>query len=66
MKKILKNSARCKSCGDIIESKHRHDWVSCKCGKIFVDGGLEYLRRGAEDLNLIEDLSIVNNESNNK
>ena len=30
---------------DIIESTHVHDFVSCKCGKLCVDGGLEYLRR---------------------
>ena len=45
--KILVNKARCKLCNDIIESTHRHDFVRCKCGEIFVDGGLEYLRRGA-------------------
>ena len=35
--------------------KHRHDRVSCKCGGCFVDGGLDYLRRGGE----FEDISIV-------
>ena len=55
--KYTRNAARCKCCGDVIESRHVHDFVSCKCGAIFVDGGLEYLRRGAKDLNLIEDLS---------
>ena len=25
------SKAKCKNCGDIVESKHRHDWVSCKC-----------------------------------
>ena len=43
--KILKNCIRCKHCGDIIESKHVHDYVSCKCGAVAVDGGHEYLRR---------------------
>jgi hypothetical protein len=36
---ILCNKAQCRKCGDIIESKHRHDFVHCKCGAIFVDGG---------------------------
>lgn len=45
MKKILRNSARCNKCGDVIESKHRHDFVSCKCGAIAVDGGYNYIRR---------------------
>ena len=42
---ILINKAKCKNCEDIIESKHRHDFVSCSCGKIAVDGGKDYLRR---------------------
>ena len=35
---------KCLKCGDIIESKHRHDFVSCSCGTCAVDGGDEYLR----------------------
>ena len=44
-KKIIKNVAQCAKCLDIIESKHTHDFVSCKCGRISIDGGHEYLRR---------------------
>ena len=43
------NRAKCLKCGDIIESKSIHDFVSCKCGEIFVDGGQEYFRAGAKD-----------------
>jgi len=43
---ILTNKAKCMRCGDIIESKFRHDFVECSCGSIFVDGGKDYLRRG--------------------
>ena len=46
MEKIIKNKIRCKYCGDVIESKYRHDHKRCKCGKVFVDGGKDYLRRG--------------------
>lgn len=46
MRKIIKNSAQCKLCGDILVSEHRHDFKECKCGEIFVDGGNSYLRRG--------------------
>ena len=45
MKKILCNKIKCKKCGDIIESKNRHDFVTCKCGSVAVDGGNSYLRR---------------------
>jgi hypothetical protein len=36
----------CAACGDVIESKHRHDMVWCVCGETFVDGGSEYFRAG--------------------
>ena len=42
---IITNKVKCKKCGDIIESKHRHDFKYCKCGSIAVDGGHDYLRR---------------------
>lgn len=45
-KKLLRNRAQCLHCHDIIESKHVHDYVSCSCGKLSVDGGKDYLRRG--------------------
>ena len=43
--KIIRNAIQCKRCGDIIESKHVHDFVTCKCGACSVDGGHDYLRR---------------------
>ena len=61
--KIIHNRARCKNCGDIIESKSTHDWVCCSCfhksnGKTgcFLDGGLEYFRCGGYP-EYIEDMS---------
>ena len=42
---IIKNMIRCKHCGEVIESKTRHDYVRCKCGAVAVDGGHDYLRR---------------------
>lgn len=42
----LKNKAYCRNCSTFVESKHQHDFVSCKCGAIFVDGGNEYWRAG--------------------
>lgn len=43
---ILFNQAQCLMCNEIIRSLHRHDFRSCKCGNLFVDGGTAYLRRG--------------------
>ncbi len=45
-KSPIVNKARCTICGDIIESKSVHDFVKCKCGRIFVDGGHDYQRTG--------------------
>ncbi len=59
---IKSNKAQCRKCKDIIESKHRHDFVACKCGEIFVDGGKDYIRRGAKDLTNIIDLSEETND----
>ena len=60
---VVTNKAQCRICDDIIESKHRHSFVRCKCGEIFVDGGKEYLRRGASDLNNIIELSETYEET---
>jgi hypothetical protein len=45
----LKNRAKCKLCGDVIESKHRHDFVACKCENISVDGGNDYCHMNVKD-----------------
>ncbi len=66
MRKLIKNAARCLKCGDVIESKHRHDMKFCKCGLIGVDGGLAYARRvfSTEDWQAsYEDLSEYEGEA---
>jgi len=52
-KKKYKNKARCKNCDCVVESKFRHDFVSCACFKetdgergFFLDGGNDYHRFG--------------------
>ena len=47
---IIRNAAQCMKCGNIIESKSRHDFVTCSCNNIFIDGGLDYFRAGARDM----------------
>ena len=56
---ILSNQARCKLCDDTPFSRHRHDFQSCRCGEIAVDGGTEYIRRLAKDMSNLDDMSIV-------
>lgn len=47
----MKNKAKCKLCESVIESFHQHDYVSCKCGEISIDGGEAYFRCSAKDWN---------------
>ena len=61
MQKIIKNQVKCLKCGDIIESKNRHDFVTCSCGNVSVDGGKDYLRRTFYNKDDYEELSIVEN-----
>lgn len=45
----MRNRAKCKLCNSIIESFHRHDYVTCTCGEISVDGGRDYFRASAKE-----------------
>lgn len=56
-KKISFNRARCRKCGTFLESKTVHDFQTCACGAISIDGGREYIRQLAVDWNLFEDLT---------
>jgi DNA-directed RNA polymerase subunit N (RpoN/RPB10) len=51
---IIQNAVNCLSCGDLIVSKHRHDFVTCTCGAVSVDGGQEYLRRVGDFGNAVD------------
>lgn len=54
---VVTNKAQCRLCGDIIESTYRHDFKSCKCGEISVDGGKDYLKRCFKNYGNIIELS---------
>lgn len=54
---IIRNIAKCLVCGEIIESLNRHDFRTCKCGRLSVDGGHEYLKRSFQKMEEWEDLS---------
>ena len=55
-KKLTKNQWKCLYCDDIIESKHQHHFISCKCGKMSIDGGTEYIRL-VGDFSMMQDMS---------
>lgn len=43
MEKIISNKIQCKHCGEIIESKHIHEFITCKCEDCSVDSEHYYL-----------------------
>jgi len=46
---------RCKNCGTVLHSMHRHDFRQCSCSnRAFVDGGFDYIRLGAIDMDDVE------------
>lgn len=60
-RQLIRNAFHCHTCDTIIESKHHHDFVVCKCpyeSETFtaVDGGLSYSRRvgGLNGIDLCE------------
>ena len=60
MYRLVVNKIRCKFCGDIIESRFRHDFVRCRCGKCAADGGQDYALRafdGENPADVFEDMS---------
>ena len=59
---IVKNVIKCNRCGDVIESKFRHDFKTCSCGAVSVDGGHDYLRRAFQEDVGFTDLSEVTDE----
>jgi len=43
-----RNRIKCLECGDVLESKHIHDYIECGCeNHAFTDGGPVYRRWGA-------------------
>lgn len=43
--KIVKNSARCNKCGDVLVSHFEAQKVTCKCGELNISGGSSSLIR---------------------
>lgn len=59
---IWSNSIKCKQCKTIIRSKNLHDYVTCNCGAVSIDGGSWHssVNGYPEDIeNLIEYYNIL-------
>jgi len=52
------NAVQCPECKDIIFSRSHHDFHYCSCGYVFIDGGFDYCRFGAKDLNKVKSMQI--------
>ena len=63
--KIIRNRAKCKLCGDIVESFSVHDYRECSCGNASVDGGRDYLKRSGnpEDMEDMSEIEIARETS---
>lgn len=59
MNVLIKNSIRCKKCGDVIESNKINDLHKCSCGACSIDGGLMYPRIYAANHDDYDNLSEV-------
>ena len=55
VKKLIKNAFKCLYCNDVIESKHRHEYTTCQCGKSSCDGGTSYTRL-VGDMDVMQDM----------
>jgi hypothetical protein len=54
MTKRKMSKVQCLGCGEVLQSKHVHDFQHCSCPNYtFVDGGFEYYRYGGMDMNKI-------------
>lgn len=52
------NAIQCPECKDIIFSRAQHDFHYCSCGNTFIDGGFDYCRFGAKDLDKVKSMQI--------
>lgn len=60
---IFLNRAKCLLCEDIITSDNRHDFATCSCGNLSVDGGSHYNRRLFRNEKYWEEMSVYYEES---
>lgn len=55
---ILENAAVCLKCNDYVRSNNLHDYKSCSCGAMAVDGGSWYCKRTG-NMEFIEERVIM-------
>lgn len=52
----MRSAIKCLKCGDVVVSRHRHDFRWCKCETVAIDGGRDYTRvcGNPEDYKIIQ------------
>lgn len=55
---ITQTGLQCPNCGEIVVSLHRHDFCQCGCGDTFIDGGFDYIRAGAKQMEGIKHVTV--------
>lgn len=65
-RRMVRNIIQCPDCLDVIESKHRHDFRYCKCKNTCIDGGLDYQRYGAKNIDKVINLAEYEGEDDPK
>ncbi len=54
------NEATCEICGDTIRSHNLHDYVTCSCGNVAVDGGSWYAKRSFQTDKYVDNIVMFN------
>lgn len=60
---IYTNAATCVRCGDSIRSKNRHNFVTCNCGAVSVDGGSQYVKRCGNEEHRVDKIVLFKDRS---
>lgn len=58
----MRNRAKCKLCGTLLESYTAFDYVACKCGEIAIDGGRSAFKCFAMNFNNFIRIDDLGNE----
>lgn len=57
---IVYNAVKCLVCNEVLVSRSVHDYKTCECtNEAMVDGGNDYARYGAVDINLIDKITYT-------
>ena len=51
---VLVKGVICPNCHDFIYSRAHYDFRYCTCRNVFIDGGFDYLKYGAKDVNKVK------------